>query len=92
MRLKKLAPRMAERLAEGIYQALSEQHVVVPGTEVVGLVVPPLVQQLSILRTQREDLAREVEVRVHAHPLCPVLMSLPGVGIRTAARLLTEVV
>ena len=91
-RLKKLAPRMAERLAEGIYQALSEQHVVVPGTEVVGLVVPPLVQQLSILRTQREDLAREVEVRVHAHPLCPVLMSLPGVGIRTAARLLTEVV
>lgn len=32
-RLKKHAPRMAERLAEGICQALSEQHVVVPGTE-----------------------------------------------------------
>ena len=31
-RLKKLAPRMAERLAEGVCQALSEQHVVVPGT------------------------------------------------------------
>lgn len=40
MRLKKLAPRMAERLAQDIYQALSEQHVVVPGTEVAGLVVP----------------------------------------------------
>ncbi len=62
----------------GIYQALSEQHVVVPGTEVVGLAVPRLVQQLSTLRTQREDPTREVEVRVHAHPVCPVLMSLPG--------------
>ncbi|EQD77277.1 transposase IS116/IS110/IS902 family protein, partial [mine drainage metagenome] len=91
-RLKKLAPRLAERLAEDIHQALSAQQVVVPGTEVAGLVVPRLVQQLSTLRTQREALTREVEVRVHAHPLCPVLMSLPGVGIRTAARLLTEVV
>ena len=83
---------MAERLAEGACQALSEQHVVGLGTEVAGLVVPRLVQQLSAMRTQREDLAREVEVRVHAHPLRPVLMSLPGVGIRAAARLLTEVV
>ena len=89
-RLKKLAPRMTERLAQDIYQAFSEQHV--PGTEVAGLAVPRLVQQLSTLRTQREELAREVEARVNAHPLCPVLMSLPGVGIRTAARLLTEVV
>jgi len=77
-RLKKLAPRMAERFAEGVYLALSEQHVVMPGTEVVGLVAPRLVQQLSTLRTQREELTREVEVRVHADLLCPVLMSLPG--------------
>jgi transposase len=91
MRLKKLAPRMAKRLAEEICQALGEQHVVVPGTEAAGLVVPRLVQQLRTLRTQREALAQEVERRVSAHPLAPVLMSMPGVGIRTAARLLTEV-
>jgi len=83
---------MAERLAENTRQALSEQDVVVPGTQVTGLVVPRLVQQLSTVRKQREELAREVEARVHAPPLCPVLISLPGVGIRTAARLLTEVV
>ena len=29
---------------------------------------------------------------VEAHPLHPVLISMPGVGIRTAARILTEVV
>lgn len=91
-RLRKRAPRMAERLAGDIDQALSEQRVVIPGTAAIGMVVPRLVEQLQTLRTQREDLAREVEARVLAHPLCPVLTSLPGVGVRTAARLLTEVV
>ena len=32
-----------------------------------------------------------MERRVNAHPLAAVLMSMPGVGVRTAARLLTEV-
>ncbi|EGI89753.1 hypothetical protein SD15574_4793 [Shigella dysenteriae 155-74] len=36
-------------------------------------------------------MALEVEQRVLAHPLYPVLTSMPGVGVRTAARLLTEV-
>jgi transposase len=36
-------------------------------------------------------MSSEVEHLVHAHPLWPVLTSMPGVGVRTAARLLTEV-
>jgi transposase len=43
------------------------------------------------LRKQRDEIASEVERLVHAHPLWPVLTSMPGVGVRTAARLLTEV-
>ncbi|MDA8114114.1 MAG: IS110 family transposase [Acidithiobacillus sp.] len=89
--LSKRAPRLAKTLAAQIHQALSEQTVVVPGTEAVGLVLPKLAQQLTALRHQREELAQEVERRVQDHPLSPVLMSMPGVGIRTAARLLTEV-
>ncbi len=89
--LDKRAPRLAQRLAAEIRQALSEQTVVVPGTQAVGLVLPRLGAQLAALRHQREELAQEVEQRVLAHPLAPVLMSMPGVGIRTAARLLTEV-
>jgi transposase len=38
-----------------------------------------------------KEIAVEVERLVEAHPLQPVLISMPGVGIRTAARLLTEV-
>ncbi len=59
------------------------------------LVLPKLAQQLGALRQQRAELAHEVEQRVGQrvgqHPLTPVLMSMPGVGIRTTARLLTEV-
>ena len=89
--LARLAPRLAKMLAAEIHRALGEQTVVVPGTQAVELVLPRLAEQLATLRRQREELAREVERRVNAHPLAAVLMSMPGVGVRTAARLLTEV-
>src|SRR5206468_732352 len=39
----------------------------------------------------RQQVAAEVEEIVDAHPLAGVLTSMPGVGVRTAARLLLEV-
>ncbi|EAY2166273.1 IS110 family transposase [Salmonella enterica] len=80
--LCKLAPRLGKRLAADITRALTEQTVVV---------LPRLALQLITLRKQRDEVALEVEQRVLAHPLYPVLTSMPGVGVRTAARLLTEV-
>ncbi len=50
-----------------------------------------LAEQLAALRQQRNEIAVEVEKLVDAHPLQSVLISMPGVGVRTAARLLTEV-
>jgi transposase len=90
-RLVKLAPRMGRRLAGEIKQALSEQTVVVVGTKAASTVLPRLAEQLAALRRQRDEIAVEVEKLVEAHPLHPVLTSMPGVGVRTAARLLTEV-
>lgn len=90
-RLTKLAPRMGKGLAAEIVQALSEQAVTVPGTQAATIVMPRLAQQLTALRQQRDEVAVEVERLVLAHPLWPVLTSMPGVGVRTAARLLTEV-
>lgn len=90
-RLSKLAPRMGRRLAEEIIQALSEQTVVVVGTNAAATVLPRLAEQLAALRRQRSEIAVVVEKLVEAHPLSPVLTSMPGVGVRTAARLLTEV-
>ena len=90
-RLIKLAPRLGRRLAAEIVQALGEQTVVVIGTSAASVVVPRLAAQLASLRRQRDEVLVEVEALVEAHPLHPVLTSMPEVGVRTAARLLTEV-
>jgi transposase len=89
--LLKLAPRMGKTWATEIVQALAEQTVVVAGTQAASIVLPRLALQLAALRKQREEVAKEVERLVLAHPLHPVLTSMPGVGVRTAARLLVDV-
>jgi transposase len=90
-RLLKLAPRMGKTWATEVVQALAEQTVVVAGTQAASIVLPRLALQLTALRKQREEVAKEVERLVLAHPLHPVLTSMPGVGVRTAARLLVDV-
>jgi transposase len=87
----KHAPRKGRDWAHEIIAALGEQTVVVTGTSAAAMVVPRLAAQLATLRKQRDDVAAEVEKMVDAHPFQPVLTSMPGVGVRTAARLLTEV-
>lgn len=90
-RMLKLAPRKGRDWAHEIIAALDQQTVVVTGTNAAALVIPRLAAQLATLRKQRDEVAAEVERLVDAHPLQPVLTSMPGVGVRTAARLLTEV-
>ena len=71
--------------AQAIVEALSKQTVTVAGTDAAGVVLPHLARQLIALHTQRADIAAQVEALVEPHPLYPVLTSMPGVGVRTAA-------
>jgi transposase len=89
-RLRKLAPRMWERLAKEIFDALDGQTVVVAGSDAAGIVLPHLARQLRALHQQRDDVAAQVERLVEAHPLWVILGSMPGVGPRTAAVLIVE--
>lgn len=90
--LKKHAPRKWAAWAGEIMDTLDQQTVTVTGTDAAALVLPRLARQLIELRTQRDEIAEAVEQIVEAHPLHPVLTSMPGVGVRSAARLLTEIV
>lgn len=85
------APRMAQRLADDIYAALDEQTVTVPGTDAAALIIPSLARSLSAVHDQRTLLATRIEELLEAHPLAKVLTSLPGIGVRTAARILIDV-
>jgi len=89
--LKAGAPRMGEKLTGQIFDALAEQTVVVPGTAAAEKVLPRLALQLLGLQDQRKQVAAEVEEALDAHPLSRVLTSMPGVGVRTAARILITV-
>lgn len=89
--LRPKAPRMAERLVEEIFAALDEQTVTVPGTEAAALIVPSLAASLTAVLDQRKLLAGRIEELLEAHPLSKVLTSMPGVGVRTGARILIEV-
>lgn len=91
-RIKKHNPRLAERVTEEIFSALEAQTVVVAGTEAAATIVPILAQQLQDLTRQRAGVLAQVEALVEAHPLHRVLTSMPGIGVRTVARILTEVV
>lgn len=91
-RLTKLAPRMAVRLTNEIFTALAEQTTVVTGTSAAEHIVGRLDAQLQQLTQQRTDIEAEILRVADAHPRTCVLTSMPGIGVMTAARLLTEVV
>lgn len=85
------APRMGDKLVTAILAALDEQNVVVPGTTAADTVLPRLADSLKTVLLQRKQVAAEVEGILDAHPLAGVLTSMPGIGIRTAARILLEI-
>ncbi|GAB2900757.1 IS110 family RNA-guided transposase [Neomicrococcus lactis] len=89
-KLKKYGARRHTAWAVAIMDALDEQTVVVVGTDAAGLVIPHLARQLISLHAQRVDVAMHLETMVEAHPLYPVLTSMPGVAVRTAAIIIAE--
>ena len=85
------APRIGKKLVASILAALDEQTVTVPGTIAADTVLPRLAENLKSVLQQRKTVAAEVEEMLDAHPLAPVLTSMPGIGVRTAARILLEI-
>nr|BFE60655.1 hypothetical protein GCM10020063_051810 [Dactylosporangium thailandense] len=64
---------MGERLVEQIVAALGEQTVTVPGTAAAEKILPKLAESLREVLRQRDELARDVEGMLDAHPLAEVL-------------------
>ena len=83
--------RDPEVLIDQIFTALAEQTVVVPATAAVELVIPRVAGQVKELKEQRATVAREVETMLEDFPLASVLMSMPGIGIKTAAQILLTI-
>jgi transposase len=85
------SPRLAKTIPAQIITALEAQSVLVPGTAAFGRVIAGLAVQLRGIHTERAALAADLETRLEAHPLAEVLTSMPGLGFRTAIKILTIV-
>ena len=65
---------------------------VVSGTDAAGLVLPQLATSLAQNRPSRDEVLIRIEELVEAHPCLTLLTSVPAAGVRTTAKILTEVV
>ena len=89
--VKKRSPRVATKVVDAVMAALDAQSVTMPAETAVGRVIAELALELDRIHTRRDALAAEIEEVFLAHPFGQVLVTLPGIGPRTGARILAEI-
>ncbi len=89
--IKRRSPRLATKVTDAVTAALDAQSVTLPAEAATGRVISDLVVDLGRIIERRSELVAEIEEAFLAHPLGPVLNSLPGIGPRTGARILAEI-
>ena len=89
--VKKRSPRVAAKVVDAVIAALDAQTVTMPAEAAVGRVIAELAVELDRIHTRRDALAAEIEEVFMAHPFGQVLVTLPGIGPRTGARILAEI-
>jgi transposase len=89
--IKARSPRLAAKVTDAVLAALDAQTVTLPADGAVGRVIAEVAAELDRLQRRRDALASEIEEVFLAHPFGELLMSLPGIGPRTGARILAEI-
>lgn len=88
---RKTKHRGVDQLVDDVFAALAQQTVTVIGTAAVETVIPRVTVQIAALKTQRGELAVEIERLLDDFPLRDVLISMPGAGTKTAATILLAI-
>ncbi|WP_171042495.1 IS110 family transposase [Sinomonas gamaensis] len=88
---RKTKHRGVDGLVDDVFAALEQQSVTVIGTEAVETVIPRVAASIKSLKAERAELASEVERLLDNFPLREVLISMPGVGTKTATTILLAI-
>jgi transposase len=89
--IKTRSPRLATKVTDAVTTALDAQTVTLPAEATIGRVIAELAIELDRAQRRRDALAGEIEEVFLAHPFGRLLVSLPGIGPRTGARILAEI-
>jgi transposase len=84
-------PRVGTKIAAEITTALDAQTITLPAEVVLGQVISELAIELDRLYERRTKLEERIEEVFRSHPFGEVLLSMPGIGPRTGARILAEI-
>lgn len=90
-RIKTRSPRMVDKITAAVVDALAAQSVTLPAETTTGRVIAELAAELDRLHSRRDRLVAEIEEAFLAHPFGQLLVSMPGIGPRTGARILAEI-
>ncbi|MCT1550257.1 transposase, partial [Brevibacterium casei] len=71
-----------------IFDALAAPTVTVPGSQASESAVPRHAARIKVLKAERTEIEAEAEELADSRPLLQVLTSMPGVGVKTATRIL----
>ena len=88
---RKTHHRGVDKTVDEVFDALSQQTVIVTGTDAVEAIIPRLASSIRNLKRQRAEVAAEVDGLLDDFPLRDVLTSMPGVGAKTAATILLAI-
>lgn len=88
--LRTQGSRRAAPMAKEIGAALDRQTVILPGTEMLQIVLPQLADQLQLVCQLRREVARRLPALLDQHPQSAIIRSLPGFGPTLTARTLIE--
>ncbi len=80
--------RNAGKLAAAATAAADRQHAALPGEKLTASMIATLAGEVMALNEQIRDTDRLIEGRFHQHPLAPVIISLPGIGVLLGAEFL----
>ncbi len=89
--ITRYAPKAGKRLTDDLAAALASQTLTTPAEHHAAGIITELADDLQTITTRRTRLASDIEEIFSRHPLAPILISLPGIGTRLGARILTEI-
>ena len=89
--MAKRSPRAAPQIAEDVWAALNAQTITAPAEDTRGQAIALLAANLNLIIEQRRQLGQDIEAAFLSHPSGEILISLPGLGRLTGARVLAEI-